>query len=238
MAVIESGLAAGGAILGGIASSAFNAWQAGKNRSFQERMANTAHQREVEDLRRAGLNPILSARLGGSATPAGAQAQASVPEGAVTTALQAATMRNNLKLQEAQILDINSAAKQKQAETDDILLTRSQRIGLMISQAYQALQAGNLTGNQREKVIDEIVLLKSQKKLIDAQAASSAAQAFKDKVTKKPYEYGSKVIDWLEEKTNTQPLKRFDNAVKKTYDYLKSDPLKGYINRMRKGGKK
>lgn len=53
----------------------FNSEEAQHTRYWQEMMSNTAHQREVKDLLAAGLNPVLSATLGGSSTPSGATAQ-------------------------------------------------------------------------------------------------------------------------------------------------------------------
>lgn len=59
----------------------YNAKEAQKTRDWQEMMSNTAHQREVKDLIAAGLNPVLSATLGGSSTPAGATASGSSYQG-------------------------------------------------------------------------------------------------------------------------------------------------------------
>lgn len=98
-------------------ANAMSVASAREQMEFQKYMSSTAHQREVEDLKKAGLNPVLSANAGAS-TPSGAMGTFGNPAPdyrnivgkGMQTAMQIKQLQKDLSVADSQIA-LNGAAK-------------------------------------------------------------------------------------------------------------------------------
>lgn len=208
----------GGNLLGTLISSAFNAWQAGKNRGFQREMSNTAYQREMRDMRLAGLNPMLSAKHGGASTPPGSAAQASQSTLGhdIAAGMQ---LKLQSELQKAQIDDMTSAAQLKRAQAGDITYGQQERVQLMLAQARQALASGELSENQKRKVEHEINLLQQQLNLLRVQTKAAqydlSRKKFQSKVFEAPFSAFDEFKKHLQKKKEERPKIDWEPVKKK-----------------------
>jgi len=184
-------------------TSEFNAKEAKINRKFQKNMSNTAHQRQVKDLRAAGLNPILSAKYGGASSPTGNAAsgvaatmpmydQQDIFTPAVNSALNTYQTSQQGKSIDTQIQKMSQEIEESKSRAN---LTDRQReridyeIPDLIAKSYNSTESGNLAARNSEltRLNAKIAELSQQEKDILVQKAQMDLEILKQPGTGEMY---------------------------------------------------
>ena len=113
------------AVAGSIVSGLFNKRSADKQMRFQDGQSRTQYQRAVADMRAAGLNPMLAAKLGGNAAMGGAMATmpdlGSTMNSATSIANQKPVQDSQAALNRAQAQVANMTYSQIEAQIGQIM---------------------------------------------------------------------------------------------------------------------
>lgn len=164
-----------GEFAGGLFQNSANSSQASANRSWQERMSGTAHQREVADLKAAGLNPILSAGGAGAATGSGAQANIINPAGDLSNSIN-----STRRLDEVDKIAVALKGKEVDSQVGlNASSSHNQEAQAANAAALQVLnteQAAQTRINSANAILSRDNIIK-QGHVLDAQAADALSHA-------------------------------------------------------------
>lgn len=164
-----------GSLAGGLFTNSSNASQASANRSWQEHMSGTAHQREVADLKAAGLNPILSAGGAGAATGSGAQATMINPAGDLANSIN-----STRRIDEVDKLALALKGKEVESQVGlNASSSHNQEAQAANAAALQVLnteQAAQTRINSTNAIMQRENIIK-QGHVLDAQAADALSHA-------------------------------------------------------------
>lgn len=103
-----------GAGIGGALENRQRQENAAAANAFSERLSNTSYQRAVNDLRAAGINPMLVTKMGGASTPVGQMA------GVTPATVPAGQLQNSARQVNAQAELANRTAEKIIEETKNI----------------------------------------------------------------------------------------------------------------------